>query len=284
MSRRPKTNASPANRAQTVYFAFGSNLHLGQMAKRCPESRYLGRGALPGYKWQINTRGYANIFESPSNTVEGLCFLLSKKDEERLDRCEGVNMEPSAYEKGHVGVVVYPSNPLVVGRRVHEVDKFFHRNPSTSLHGSKDGGEEVKALVYMSYRETGDGPPNAEYIGRIHAGIRDAELLGVPALYFYWNVLEPMYRRVSARGNVSQAPYFEDQRQDMSSGKKPVKNHGTELGSRHHSLNLDPRRQRQQERHIDGGDYLESNEGVKFPILPRPSKTKPGQTTAYGSI
>ncbi|PVH84415.1 hypothetical protein DL98DRAFT_352815, partial [Cadophora sp. DSE1049] len=168
---------------QTVYFAFGSNLHLSQMSKRCPESRYLGRGFLRDHKWQINTRGYANIIPSQQDCVHGLCFLLSQKDEERLDRNEGVNMVPSAYEKHFRDVEVYPTNPIIVGRRVKEVDEFI-RQPSFSPLSGFEAGEIVRALVYINRREIDNGPPKTEYISRISAGVEDAKLLGVPPLYF----------------------------------------------------------------------------------------------------
>ncbi|CAG8982508.1 hypothetical protein HYALB_00002288 [Hymenoscyphus albidus] len=100
---------------QTLYFAYGSNLHLTQMSHRCPQSRYLGTGTLPNYKWQINIRGYANIVPSPGDYVKGLCYLLSENDEAALDVNEGV---PWAYEKVWMGVECCAGSVRVVGRRV----------------------------------------------------------------------------------------------------------------------------------------------------------------------
>jgi hypothetical protein len=45
-------------------------MHLKQMVKRCPSARYLGVANLPGYRWQINERGYANIVEASAETQE----------------------------------------------------------------------------------------------------------------------------------------------------------------------------------------------------------------------
>lgn len=184
------------------------------MARRCPESRYLGRGKLRGYKWQINTRGYANVVKSSLDTVEGLCFLLSRKDEERLDRNEGVHMVPSAYEKEYLDVTVYPSSPLIVGRRVREVDDFIHGVSFRSPDGTKGDGEEVEALVYMSYRDIGDGPPKSEYVHRLDAGRRDAILLGVPRLYFNENFIWTSPETES----VPQKRPLQDQWRETSSG------------------------------------------------------------------
>ncbi|KAK5013992.1 hypothetical protein LTR60_003581 [Cryomyces antarcticus] len=45
----------------TLYFGYGSNLWLHQMARRCPDSTYKGIARLEGHRWIINKRGYANV-------------------------------------------------------------------------------------------------------------------------------------------------------------------------------------------------------------------------------
>ena len=80
-----------------LYFAYGSNLHVSQMAKRCPESTFVGKATLQGYRWQINQRGVANIVESDNIHVEGLLYSISKMDEKSLDRSESVSA--GFYEK-----------------------------------------------------------------------------------------------------------------------------------------------------------------------------------------
>ncbi|KAL8934568.1 MAG: hypothetical protein Q9216_005843 [Gyalolechia sp. 2 TL-2023] len=116
----PHHSSPQVNDPERLYFAFGSNLHLGQMARRCPESRYIGTGHLHDYRFQINERGYANVVPSPGNCVEGLVYLLSKNDEERLDQHEGV---PTAYEKHSLPVEVYTASTELVGRSVLEVSQ-----------------------------------------------------------------------------------------------------------------------------------------------------------------
>ena len=103
---------------EQLYFAFGSNLHLGQMAKRCPESRFIGTAMLHNHRFQINQRGFANILYSRNDSVEGLLYLLSRTDEERLDRSEGV---PTAYQKHHLTVRVFTAAIAHVGRAVPEL-------------------------------------------------------------------------------------------------------------------------------------------------------------------
>lgn len=95
-------------RSTDIYFAYGSNLHVSQMAERCPESTYIGPGILNGYRWQINQRGVANIVNSPGDTVEGLLYRISPKDEQQLDKSEGVSR--GYYQKDYVNVELRPWN------------------------------------------------------------------------------------------------------------------------------------------------------------------------------
>jgi hypothetical protein len=100
-----------------IYFAYGSNLHLQQMAYRCPESRYLGTGRLYGFRWQINERGYANVVADEEDSfVDGICYLLNTEDEYTLDLNEGVDF--GAYEKELLNVEVICRPVIFVGRDV----------------------------------------------------------------------------------------------------------------------------------------------------------------------
>lgn len=82
-----------------LYFAYGSTLSPDQMAHRCPDSIFLGKATLRGYRWQINERGVANVVQTPrgrqrqrrrgGDLVEGLLYAVSTSDERALDRREG---------------------------------------------------------------------------------------------------------------------------------------------------------------------------------------------------
>lgn len=102
-----------------VYFAYGSNLHLRQMANRCPESRLLGIGRLWGYWWQINERGYANVVEHIASHVDGICYLPNETDEAHLDINEGVGV--GAYEKQILELEVSCQPATLVGRDVVQI-------------------------------------------------------------------------------------------------------------------------------------------------------------------
>ena len=173
------------------------------MSLRCPESRFIGRAVLHNFHWQINQRGYANVVPAgvpapgdvvPASTdvVEGLCYLLSRSDEERLDEAEGV---PTAYEKMYDEVEFFPATGGLVGRSVVEIvnhDLVLARGQD----GAGEGGERVVALVYASRRHTANGQPNEEYVGRMNLGIRDALALGFSRGYVDAKI-RPFLKRAS---------------------------------------------------------------------------------------
>lgn len=77
-----------------MYFSYGSNIHLQQMAARCRDSRLFGKGTLRNYKWQINSRGGANVIEgSREDFVEGIVFTVSPSDIRALRNYEGVKQQ-----------------------------------------------------------------------------------------------------------------------------------------------------------------------------------------------
>ena len=165
-----------------LYFAYGSNLSLAQMAKRCPASYYVGRAVLPDYRWQINQRGYANVVACPGSSVHGLVFQLGNDgdDEAHLDRSEGVRI--GAKTKANLRVVLYtaPDGLQLKTRRV--VQEGLLRQPSREREWPPRF--ETDVLVYLSERFVRQGNPRDEYVDRMNTGVRDAVVLGVPEAYF----------------------------------------------------------------------------------------------------
>ncbi|QGI70185.1 hypothetical protein CEK26_002518 [Fusarium fujikuroi] len=195
--------------ASTLYFAYGSNLHLAQMAHRCPGSVFKGKATLESYRWQINERGVANVVESGSNhSVEGLLYMIGPKDERTLDRSEGVSkgfyqkylmrvsFEPhqqyANFKTGRLSHLLeqrrdsmsgdgtrFPTN---ANRKVRFTQPQFH--PVTYMDGEEGSGrharnELVKALVYVSEDYITDGSIREEYIARMQNAVNDAVSLGV---------------------------------------------------------------------------------------------------------
>jgi hypothetical protein len=152
-----------------LYFAYGSNLHVAQMAKRCPMSLFKGKATLAGYRWQINQRGVANIVESANNCVEGLLYWVSPKDERALNRSEGVSK--GFYNRRFLELVL-ESHGLFLDRKSSEVAPLLAQAPN----GVR---QRVRALVYVSENYSEDGAIREEYISRMELATSDAVALGV---------------------------------------------------------------------------------------------------------
>lgn len=213
------SSSSTPQRQSVLYFAFGSNMHLGQMAKRCPESRYVGIAKLHKWRFQINNRRYANVVFSPGSYVEGLVYRLSVTDEANLDKSEGV---PTAYQKYNLAIELFTTPVEHVARAVPELAKELEasepyitnenrnsqrpasRNQQSQAPGRTRGvdnqpgfdnsgglqrhslalaGQHTNALVYLSTNHVQEGKPWDEYIDRMNSGIIDARKLGLSEIY-----------------------------------------------------------------------------------------------------
>jgi gamma-glutamylcyclotransferase (GGCT)/AIG2-like uncharacterized protein YtfP len=75
-----------------LYFAYGANLDVAAMARRCPRSRALGQGRLARHRVAIMKEGYATVVPDPSAMVHGLLFDLAFADVPALDRYEEVGV------------------------------------------------------------------------------------------------------------------------------------------------------------------------------------------------
>jgi phage replication-related protein YjqB (UPF0714/DUF867 family) len=113
------------------YFAYGSNLCVGQMALRCPDAADPRPAMLTDHDWLINQRGVATVEPFAGNQVHGVLWLLSDHDLAMLDGAEGVPVR-------------YRRDRLIV-----------HTDDGSS-----------PAWVYIDHRVT-PGPPRPGYLPRI---------------------------------------------------------------------------------------------------------------------
>ncbi len=74
----------------TLYFAYGSNMDLAQMAIRCPSAVTLVNAELLHHRFIVNTQGVGTVIPDPGSTVHGRLWRLTPDDERALDRYEGV--------------------------------------------------------------------------------------------------------------------------------------------------------------------------------------------------
>ena len=80
-----------------LYFAYGSNLHLFQMKRRCKDSVFLKKINLRDFKLTFRSKYRAADIEPKKNSlVTGGLFEISKSDEKKLDVYEDY---PILYEK-----------------------------------------------------------------------------------------------------------------------------------------------------------------------------------------
>ena len=80
-----------------LYFAYGSNLNLFQMKRRCKDSAFLKKYELKGYKLNFRSKyRAADIEKSKNSIVPGALFEISKSDEKKLDVYEDF---PILYKK-----------------------------------------------------------------------------------------------------------------------------------------------------------------------------------------
>lgn len=119
-----------------VYIAYGSNMDICRMDKRCSDFEFLGTGYIYNYRltFQQSVSGfYANLIASKSKKkfeyVPVVLYLISKEDELNLDKFEGY---PDAYKK-------------------------------TELEVELEDGSKVKGLVYILPTNKSYGVPIVQY-------------------------------------------------------------------------------------------------------------------------
>ncbi|POR38613.1 Uncharacterized protein TPAR_01186 [Tolypocladium paradoxum] len=183
-------------RPTKYYFAYGSNLHIKQMKRRCPNSRYIGRARLADYRWQINERGYANVVAAEGRWVDGLVYEIDETDEAKLDINEGVSK--NAYEKRYMAVLLHRAHGALYRRPVSWiVDKGGPAAVCRQIKNSERSAAgpsphwESNVLVYISFNHVQDSAPKDEYVNRLNLGIADARALGIEEDYIR-NCIRPL--------------------------------------------------------------------------------------------
>lgn len=103
------------------YIAYGSNLSVEQMARRCPDAEIVGTTVLAG--WRLLFKGCATIEPNGDRNTPVLIWRISTRDEERLDVYEGW---PDLYFKKDLEVEVTPfggGEPQTLTAMVYIMDK-----------------------------------------------------------------------------------------------------------------------------------------------------------------
>ncbi|MEQ8198842.1 MAG: gamma-glutamylcyclotransferase family protein [Clostridiaceae bacterium] len=119
-----------------LYFAYGSNLNICDMKRRCPDSVPASKVKLKNYTLVFNT--YADIVENSGDILEGAIYEVSDMDIRKLDEYEEF---PELYEKINVEV-------------------------------EDERSKKYKALVYIMVNK-GSAEPEKKYFQSIAEGYKD---------------------------------------------------------------------------------------------------------------
>jgi len=97
-----------------LYFAYGSNMDVNAMARRCPRSKALGLARLERHRLAVMREGWLTAARNPCSAVHGVLWDLALSDIPALDRheslCQGVYvklMQAIIAERGPKQAIVY---------------------------------------------------------------------------------------------------------------------------------------------------------------------------------
>ncbi len=97
-----------------LYFAYGANMDVGAMARRCPRSKALGLARLERHRLAVMREGWLTAVRDSSSAVHGVLWDLALADVAALDRYEGLSvglyaklMQAVIAERGPKRAIVY---------------------------------------------------------------------------------------------------------------------------------------------------------------------------------
>jgi hypothetical protein len=144
------------------YWAYGSNLNVAAMARRCPGAQKIKKLILP--EATLVFRGVADVEYHSDDVVYGGLWYISPDHERTLDTYEGVRGQTGLYTKEYM---------------------IIRFKGSEATH---------RCLFYQMVRQQNVMPPNEHYINVIAEGYQDFDLpleALDKALRSAWNNKEP---------------------------------------------------------------------------------------------
>lgn len=133
-----------------IYGAYGSNLNLYQMARRCPFAQIYKTGFVEGYKLTFRRGGYCNIEKAEGEKVPVLLWKITELCERALDRYEGY---PSFYVKENITVATEDGEEEAMFYIMSDAERGGYELPSVYYYQTVKDGYEDNALP-MEYLET----------------------------------------------------------------------------------------------------------------------------------
>jgi len=101
-----------------LYFAYGSNMDVGTMARRCPRSKALGLARLERRRLAVMREGWLTAVRDSRSAVHGVLWDLALSDVAALDRYEGVPQ----------GLYAKLMQPVIAGRAPKQAIVYFGVN------------------------------------------------------------------------------------------------------------------------------------------------------------
>lgn len=135
---------------ERLYFAYGSNINLNQMAFRCPAATLICPVVLENYELTFRGGGVATIIPAEGKQVPGLLWELTPECEKALDHYEG---HPHYYGKEQItvtdkngveyNVMVYVMTPQF-SRETVVPSEFYYKGIAD---GYRQNGMDTRPLV-----------------------------------------------------------------------------------------------------------------------------------------
>ncbi|MGB9813516.1 MAG: gamma-glutamylcyclotransferase family protein [Thermovenabulum sp.] len=132
-----------------IYLAYGSNMNIKQMARRCPTAKLIGPAILENYRLEfrgMNGNAVATITPEQGSIVPAVLWDLTPEDERALDRYEGYPFlyhkqdVVAKYKDGYIKAFVYKMNP---GREWGTPSREYY---NTIKQGYKTAGHDIEIL------------------------------------------------------------------------------------------------------------------------------------------
>src|ERR1700736_6363490 len=102
-----------------LYFAFGSNMDVAEMSRRCPTAQAIGVARLDNHRFAIVNPGFATVIAATGSAVHGVLWRLMSRDLNVLD----------AYENIATGLYGRAERPVRQGTRTLRALTYFVRDP-----------------------------------------------------------------------------------------------------------------------------------------------------------
>jgi len=173
-----------------LYFGYGSNMWHHQVQRRCPNARFVGIARLRHWRWQINSRGYANIVEAPQeqhhpNTAKWLGPLMGDDTDLRHDNLRTYGMVWELSDADMKVMDGYEDVPASYTKEEAFIELWPRREGQAGKTNILRRAKRVKATFYCDRENVQDSNDKIfrAYSYKMNQAIADGLELGIPEGY-----------------------------------------------------------------------------------------------------